>query len=141
VKRLLFILAFLLLTPAGGSAQNVKDLTLKSFGIYHGETVTTPSGGVSRQSRLLRETDVIGKDDWKNRFGITYMLTGDPGAHAVCKEMVFRNGAPSANVRTYRETNADYDVLLQYNPAYDKRDLTIVVDCEGRKVSKTFTLK
>ncbi len=141
MKIPLLLLALVLFTPSGGFSQNVKELTLKSFGVYEGETVMGRAGGPMRKSTLKRETDVIGKDDWKNRFGITYMLSGDPGAHAVCKELVYRNGALSASVRTYRETNVEYDALLQYNPVYDKRELTIVVDCEGKKITKTFTLK
>lgn len=141
MKRLILVFAVLLLAPTGAKAQVVKDVTIKNFGIFAGESVTGQSGFAERKSVLLRETNVISKDDWKHRFGVEYTINGDPGAHIVCHENVYRSGRPSASLRFYRETNASYQSLLQYNPAFDKRELTIEIECGGRKASKTFTLQ
>lgn len=140
MKRLILALAVLLLVPAGAGAQTVKDITIKSYGIYGGESVAGPNGLATRKTVLLRQTDVISKDDWKHRFGVEYQINGDPGAQVVCREKVSRSGRPSASLQVRRETNAVYVSLLQYNPAFDKRELTIEIECGGSKASKTFTL-
>lgn len=141
MKRLILALAILAMAPAGADAQVVKNVIIKSYGIFAGDSVTGPSGFAERKTVLLRETDVISKDDWKHRFGVVYQIDGDPGAHVVCHENVYRSGRPSASLRVYRKTNASYESLLHYNPAFDKRELTIEIKCGGRNASKTFTLK
>jgi len=141
MKRLIIVLAVLAMAPAVAAAQVVKDVSIKSFGVFAGESVTGPGGLEQRRSVLLRETNVLTKEDWKHRFGVKYHIDGDPGAHVICRERVIRDGRLSGSLRVRRETNADYESLLQYNPAFDKRELTIEIECGGRKASKTFTLK